>query len=150
MRKSILYSCIVAACLFLLGNSGCLPKGVNYVSSKSVDVKVNSNGLTAEQQNIKKRLELSSDGNGLWWIYCLADNGQPVFFGPVKGKVTSSTKKLLTVDKSDGWDGAEGESDAYVYWFDPQGIYYQWSGHYFLTSKEVKIGNAVLNFREVR
>ena len=142
MKKVILV--LIAVCLI-----GCsLPKGRRHVDIDELKIKTDSLGLTAEQANIKKRFELSSNPDGLWWIYCLADNGQVVFYGPVKGKVTSSGKKLeIFHSNTRSYDGTNGESDSYVYWFDPQGIYYQWSGHYFLTSKEVKINNTVLNFR---
>ena len=125
-----------------------------------------------ERDNIQRRLALFDDQALVSWIYCLADNGQVVFYGPVLGKVTSSGKRLEPKEMAgcagdfcnrdeafsfDGqWvsermqaDGTFGDSDSYVYWFDPDSNYYQWSGDYFLTSMPIKINESVLNIREV-
>ena len=117
-----------------------------------------------EAQNISRRVKLMDDPNLVQWIYCLSDTGQVVFYGPVLGKVTSSGKRLepnsvdddYPANYSDSWtneriqaDGTYGSSDTYVYWFDPDGVYYQWSGHYFLTSVEMPINSVVLNYRDV-
>jgi hypothetical protein len=115
------------------------------VTESEIKRTLSAEGLTAEQNNIKRRLELSSDPNKIWWIYCLGDNGQVVSYGAVKGKITSSHKYLSMTSG----DGTLGESDSYVYWFDPSGSYYQWSGLYFVSSKEVKINDAILNMRSV-
>ena len=147
---------LVMAMAYLVALTACdQPPGISQVNSSDVKMKTDAKGMTAEQANIKKRYELASDANALWWIYCLADNGQVVYFGAVKGKVTSSGKALSSNSGSKdtvymNWDGSYGSSDSYVYWFDPQNIYYQWSGHYFLTSREVKIKESVLNMRSVQ
>ena len=124
-----------------------------------------------ERQNIRKRQEIFDNPAQVSWVYCLADNGQVVFFGPVLGKVTSSGKRLepknlvgdyagyyskgviefdgkLTTERMQA-DGTFGSSDEYVYWFDPDGNYYQWGGNYFLTSVPIPIENTVLNIRDV-
>ena len=82
------------ALFFLMGQTGCDNNLSNYVQDSDIKLKLDGQGFTSEQNNVMKRLELSSEPNGLWWIYCLADNGQVVFYGPVKGKVTSSGKRL--------------------------------------------------------
>jgi hypothetical protein len=119
---------------------------IREVHESDVSRILDSNGFTAEQGNVKRRIELASDANKIWWIYCLSDTGQVVFYGAVKGKITSSGKKLQMVET----DGTAGESDAYVYWFDPSGAYYQWNGYYFVSSKEIKISNVVLNLRSIK
>ena len=137
-------------------------------AQNAVEVPVVTNFV--ERQNIQARQELFDNPAQVSWIYCLAENGQVVFFGSVEGKVTSSGKRLEPTTLSgngysygDGaqnyggqWttermqaDGTFGHSDSYVYWFDPAGNYYQWSGPYFLTSVPIKIDNAVLNVRDV-
>jgi hypothetical protein len=118
------------------------------VDQRDIQLKTSAEGWTAEQMNLKRRAELASDPNKIWWIYCLADNGQVVYYGAVKGKVTSSHKYIEGVDYQ-GID-VRGESDDYVYWFDPMGVYYQWNGQYFLTSIEQRIATPVLNFRSVQ
>jgi hypothetical protein len=125
-----------------------------------------------ERDNIQRRLKIFDNPAQVSWIYCLADNGQIVFYGSVLGKVTSSGKRLEPKEMAgctgdycgsneafayDGdWviermqaDGTFGSSDAYVYWFDPDGNYYQWGGYYFLTSVPIKINESVLNIRDV-
>ena len=122
-----------------------------------------------ERENINKRQELFDNPAQVSWIYCLADNGQVVFYGPVLGKVTSSTKRLepiSSVGSPDSMayyqqfgdiytaeimqqDGTFGNSEIYVYWFDPNGNYYQWGGDYFLTSIPIKINESVLDIRNV-
>jgi hypothetical protein len=137
--------------MFLIFLAGCnAPQGLREVLLNELTVKTDAQGMTAEQANIKKRVELSSDPNGIWWIYCLSDTGQPVFYGAVKGKVTSSWKNLGELSNGQNADGTYGNSDSYVYWFDPAGVYYQWDGKYFLTSREIKLANPVLNFRGVK
>lgn len=118
-----------------------------------------------EAQNIARRLDLMDDPNLIQWIYCLSDSGAIVFYGPVVGKVTSSGKRLepvtisvnatsaqygdtLTNERMQA-DGTFGSSDAYVFWFDPNGIFQQWSGDYFLSSVPIKIKTPVINVRDV-
>lgn len=139
------------------------------VAQQAVDVPEVKNFV--ERQNIANRQELFDNPAQVSWIYCLAQNGQIVFYGPVQGKVTSSGKRLEpkslsgpsgdyytrgTLEFDGKWtteriqaDGTFGDSDQYVYWFDPAGNYFQWSGPYFLTSVPIKIDNAVLNVRDV-
>lgn len=118
-----------------------------------------------EAQTIARRLELMDDPNLIQWIYCLSESGAVVFYGPVVGKVTSSGKRLEPVTIAEGGtsaqygdsltdermqaDGTFGQSDAYVFWFDPNGVYQQWSGDYFLSSVPIKIKTPVINVRDV-
>lgn len=122
--------------------------GVRYVQTQDAQAPVDVNGYTSEQNNILKRRKIALDPKQIMWIYCLADNGQVVFYGAVKGKVTSSGKSLQSVMNIS--DGTEGSSDAYVYWFDPSDKYFQWNGHYFLSTYEIKIMTPVLNTRSVQ
>ena len=108
----------------------------------------NSRDNTTEQQNIHDRITVTTDTTKVLWIHLLALDGKIVRRMPVRCKTTSSGKRLEpkkvvgrnTVGDSDlyptynGWyvdellqpDGTYGESDAYTYWFDPQGRYHQW------------------------
>jgi hypothetical protein len=140
MKKLIKIMMFLIVGIFLIS---CQP--INQVNESDIKYSLSKEGYTAEQINVKRRIELGSDPNKIWWIYCLTDTGQVVFYGAVKGKVTSSEKRLALITK----DGTDGESDKYVYWFTPSGTYRQWNGKYFLTSEEVKINNVVLNMREV-
>lgn len=129
-----------------MGSKGGGCQQMNDVDESDVKIKTSKDGFTAEQLNIKRRVELASDPSKIWWIYCLSDTGQMVFYGAVKGKVTSSKKHLPYVTQ----DGTSGDSDEYIYWFNPAGIYFQWNGKYFLTSEEVKVHNPIINYRGVK
>lgn len=112
-------------------------------------VKLTSNGTTLEQENIKRRIETTTDPGGLAWIHLMSSNGKVVARMVVQGKVTSSGKRLqpkiaerdgtghtLKLPRTrDGYftneliqpDGTYGQSDAYIFWFDPQDRYHQLS-----------------------
>lgn len=123
--------------------------GVHYARGKDLQVPTDANGYTSEQRNIMQRREVVQKPDSIMWIYCLAQTGNVVFYGPVKGKVTSSGKVLITrgVDYT---DGTVGGSDAYVYWFDPSGKYFQWNGNYFLSTFEIRVNSPVINHRNVQ
>ncbi|HRZ18592.1 MAG TPA: hypothetical protein P5136_00920 [Methanofastidiosum sp.] len=146
MKKVFGILLIIVTSAFLMGSRGGGCQQMNDVSETDVKIKTSKEGFTAEQLNIKRRVELASDSSKIWWIYCLSDTGTVVFYGAVKGKVTSSKKSLPYVTS----DGTSGESDEYVYWFSPAGTYFQWNGKYFLTSAEVRVETPVINHREVR
>lgn len=124
--------------------------GVRYVNTRDYQIPTNAYGYTNEQHNILKRNKIVQDPTIIMWIYCLADNGQVVYYGPVDGKVTSSNKSIRMFNSTDDvGDGTTGGSDSYVFWFSPEGEYYQWNKAYFLSTAEIKISNTVLNFRRV-
>jgi hypothetical protein len=123
-----------------------------------------------ERRNINTRQELFDNPAQVSWIYCLGETGTVVFYGEVVGKVTSSTKRLEPISTTGSdynaagsplcysgictnevmqQDGTFGNSDAYVYWYDSAGNYYQWDGLYFLTSVPIKVNESVLNMRSV-
>lgn len=155
-RLSIVLTLLLIMLLFISAGTGCFDtSGTKDVPSGDIKRDIGSDGLTAEQRNLKRRYELASNPNNIWWIYCV-EFAQVVYYGPVKGKVTSSGKTLRRRDghgpaeEKKDYDGTYGHSDKYVFWFDPAGKYHQWSGHYFLTSEEVKIRNVVINIRSVK
>jgi hypothetical protein len=170
MKKSFV---ILLLGLFLLVGCKSTPSDVDTRQQEATTrVEIPNIENYVERHNIKKRQEIFDNPAQVSWIYCLAENGQVVFFGPVHGKVTSSGKRLepktlagcvgdfcgsgeailfdgdYTTERMQA-DGTFGSSDEYVYWFDPDGNYYQWGGNYFLTSVPIPIENTVLNIREV-
>lgn len=109
----------------------------------------------AEIDNIKRRLELTSKPAAIGYIVLLNEAGQPILYTGVKGKITSSTKRLtspqqlVSVDKGE-WDGTElgdgpsdegtyGSSDPYIYFWDTNGSYHQWSGRYLYSDKPIRL-----------
>ena len=128
---------------------------------------------SVERDNINYRLKVTNDPNQIMWIYCLSDMGQVLLTSPVRGKVSSSTKRLepTTIEGSHdtmsylnevaiggyrfytkevmGADGAYGASDPYVYWRTPEGQYMQWNGKYIESSVPLKLSTPVFNMRDI-
>lgn len=134
-----------------------------------------ASGLTAEQTNIKKRVELENKPGTIEHLYVIsAMSGQVLLYSTVKGKVTSSGKRL--VPKQVTWsedgrctrgasflrgghlncsseliqdDGTFGNSIPYLYWWDAQGRYHQ---HYIsggqiihISTQPIPVKNVVIN-----
>ena len=126
--------------------------------SAQFSIPKNANGNTAEQQNIIDRQKITSDPTKIMWMHLVDLNGRIYLRTPVRGKITSSSKRLEPVSCSAGFvggeyqngygakspggyrttellqiDGTYGSSDQYVYWFDPRGYYYQYGVGYILS-----------------
>ena len=140
-------------------------------SSAGVPVaKVTTIAHSVEQDNIQERLKIVNAPSTTMWFYGLSETGTVIFKSAVKGKVTSSGKRLEPIEAhpsdcgaygNDGRggtscssellqaDGTFGHSDEYVYWFDYEGNYFQWNGKYILTTKPLKINAPVIEFQQV-
>jgi hypothetical protein len=129
----------------------------------------NSEGHTAEQQNIWDRNKVTTDFTKVMWIHLIALDGKIVRRMPVVAKVTSSGKRLEPVEANgmgcgqygsfvhcpsfNGYetkefiqaDGTFGSSDSYIFWFDPQHRYHQWGTAgglgYLLTDYPIDLQN---------
>lgn len=113
----------------------------------------NSRGRTVEQQNIDDKNKVTQDPTKIMWIHLIALDGKIIKRMPVRNKVTSSGKRLepkraayaqggflpgagfpipgnrdsqYATDEFIQADGTYGDSDPYIYWFDPMGRYHQW------------------------
>jgi len=110
------------------------------VQIASASVAVQSNGMTQEQENVKRRVEMENKPGSIQHIYVLsAYSGQVLLYSTVKGKVTSSGKRLSPSTHAQcggsynsdytpellGDDGTYGPSIEYLYWWDVQGKYHQ-------------------------
>ena len=125
---------------------------------------------SVERDNINARLKLANDPNQIMWVYCLSDMGNVILGSPVRGKVSSSRKRLepktgsgtdgshvvgiigdnrYLTDELMGADGTYGESDDYVYWFTPEGQYFQWSGRYIESNAPLKLDRPIFNTRDI-
>jgi hypothetical protein len=126
-------------------------KAASGVSITSTTVPTGSDGLTIEQRNIKDRLLMDNKVGSIKHLYVLSTvSGQCLFYSTVRGKVTSSGKRLSPTevvysDKEMGVNGNEvylngrrfvthemtqddgtfGHSIDYLYWWDVQGRYHQ-------------------------
>lgn len=110
----------------------------------------------AEIDNIKKRLELTSQPGLLGFIVLLDGVGRPIVYEAVKGKVTSGGKRLTdpryvyrfgngnggtapAVTDSPSDEGTYGSSGEYIYYWTPNGEYRQWSGKYLYSDKPFRL-----------
>lgn len=153
------------------------PKSATGVSKAQASVKPQANGLTVEQENIKRRIELENTPGSIKHIYILsAYSGEVLLYSTVKGKITSSGKRLtpstinggfdikfpgyhdgnpgISADKRD-WtttsevlqdDGTYGSSIEYLYWFDQSNVYHQ---HYLQGGQILHISGEPMVFGKV-
>jgi len=158
MRKIIILATLAAALPFLSGcdvASSAQPDAKETQSEKAAKA-ANSINFTenAEIDNIKRRLELTSKPGQIGYILLLNQAGQPIEYDTVKGKITSSGKRLTApvqtwnVDKGEysgtemnaapSDEGTWGSSDGYVYYWDENGGYHQWSGTYLYSDRPIR------------
>lgn len=112
----------------------------------------------AEIDNIKKRLQLTSDPALMGYVVLFNDMGQPILYTTVKGKITSGSKRLTSpfqetalsrsgvgeVSSSEFTDapsdeGTWGSSNPYIFFFTTNGQYIQWSGTYLYSDKPFRM-----------
>ena len=167
---------VIIVTTFLAGCSG------NYQDTASVgnvgkaDVKINTqaSGLTIEQENIQNRLLMDNKPGSIKHLYIIsAYSGDVLIYSTVKGKITSSGKRLepytytgagqyggdyAYVKVRDDMvrtpeimqdDGTYGDSIPYLYWWDSKGIYHQ---HYpeggqiiHISDQPLAVKNIILN-----
>lgn len=148
-----------------IGRRNNQPQSTTGVKKATAEIVTQSNGLTIEQESVKERLEIENLPGSIKHLYILsAYSGQTILYSTVKGKVTSSGKRLTpqTVvgsgsDMSDqdgipitiagkryhttevlGDDGTYGSSIPYLYWWDAKGIYHQ---HYVSGGQILHVSN---------
>lgn len=178
MRK-ILGLLLVMSMFVLMSNSGCEPDKETTTSGgikrATVQVQTNANGNTVEQDQISTRVVNDNAPGAIKYLYCISPySGQCIIFSTVKGKVTSSGKRLQpkTVTAR-GWDangtnysdnvvvignktfitseviqddGTFGDSDPYIYWWDVRGVYHQ---HFMTGGQILHISDAPLAVKSV-
>src|SRR5262249_26185527 len=145
------------------------------VSQASVKVQTDPSGMTAEQRNVRDRLLMDNKPGSIKHLYVISPlSGQVLIYSTVKGKVTSSGKRLSprTVAAQDGKfvgsdfggipvsiagmtrrtpevledDGTYGESVPYIYWWDAQGRYHQ---HFFTEGQIIHVSDQPLQVKSV-
>jgi len=160
----------IVAIIFALtfgGCSGCQKAPVPPVSSSGVQkvavkVDVGSDGLTAEQRNIKAKYDVDNKPGAIKHLYIVsAYSGDCILYSTVKGKVTSSGKRLSPTTVAAGQsgayeygipvniggqtfytgevcqdDGTYGHSIPYLLWIDARDIFHQ---HYISGGQIVHI-----------
>lgn len=135
-------------------NPDAKPKTKSGVTLQNAKVHLDANGMTPEQANLTERAERDSKPGATKFLYIFsAYNNSLMVFSTVRGKVTSTTKRLrpTTVVGTDGEyvgeqsmgiqftvgdqikrttevpgeDGTFGQSVPGIFWFTPAGEYYQ-------------------------
>lgn len=105
----------------------------------------------AEIDNIKKRLQLTSDPGLTGFVLLMNEAGQPIMYTGVKGKITSGGKRLTSPQRLGRGDrgqasghfvmdapsdeGTWGSSNPYIYFWTATGQYIQWNGKYLYSDK---------------
>lgn len=152
------------------------PKSASGVKKADVQVKTQASGLTVEQENIKRRYQLENKPGSIKHLYVIsAYSGQVILYSTVKGKITSSGKRLTpyNVACTDGEfvdreffgfpiniggrerrtgevlqdDGTYGHSIPYLFWFDAnKGAYHQ---HYIAGGQIIHISDKPIAVKSV-
>ena len=160
------------------GCDGGQSKAGSGIEVKTTTVQPGADGFTVEQRNIKDRLALDNKPGSIKHLYVIsAYSGQVIMYSTVKGKVTSSGKRLtptsvLWSDHAAGVngnqvflngerfvtsemtqdDGSFGTSNEYIYWWDVQGRYHQLyvSGGTLVTLSDqpIPIKSVILNIEQ--
>lgn len=105
----------------------------------------------AEQDNIARRLTLTMNPGQIGFILLMNQAGQPIAYYGVRGKITSSGKRLTApftktnldcgeycreaIAEGPSDEGTYGHSDEYVYFWSADGQYIQWNGAYLYSDK---------------
>lgn len=149
------------------------PRSSSGVSKATVHIQVGPDGLTTEQRNVKERYKIDNEPGAIKHLYVLsAYSGQVLIYSTVKGKVTSSGKRLTPVSVNNASDstnttygfrvdisgethytnevlqddGTYGSSVEYLYWFDQKGVYHQ---HYIQGGQILHVSDQPLAVKSV-
>ncbi len=145
MKKTLV---VFASIIMLSVLVGCDQQVQSVSGTKMVTigrVKTGPDGLTIEQRNVTERIRTDNQISAIKHLYVIsAYSGQVIIYSTVKGKVTSSGKRLTPdrvigsnsftfniasslfyTDQVLGEDGTYGSSIEYLYWWDAKGVYHQ-------------------------
>ncbi len=151
MNKSLLIASLLAVAL---ASAGC-DHTVSAKSQQTAKAAEAANSINfaenAEIDNIKKRLELTSNPGAVGFVLLMNEAGQPIMYTAVKGKITSGSKRLTEPDRVDGHasgenirasasdEGTYGSSNPYIFFWTTNGQYIQWSGNYLYSDKPIRV-----------
>lgn len=158
MRKYLSLLALSTVLLVAGCNEDTSAKGTQAVKAKEAANSINF-AENAEIDNIKKRLQLTSNPGLAGYVLLMNEMGQPVMYSGVKGKITSGSKRLTEPDRYYGGannginraapsdEGTYGNSGEYIFFWNMEGQYIQWNGKYLYSDKpfRVKIEPLVIN-----
>lgn len=149
MKKTLAVVTLAVAVGFSVG-CGQQSQTPSKITTQNVEVPVDPSGLTSEQKNVKERLLEDNQPGSVKHLYVIsAYSGQVIIYSTVRGKVTSSGKRLSPYSTAGSgfhngaynWtdrngnsvvttevlqdDGTYGSSVEYLYWWDTKGVYHQ-------------------------
>ena len=153
------------------------PESSSGVAKTDAVIKPQASGLTVEQENIRRRLQMENVPGSIKHLYVIsAMSGDVILYSTVKGKVTSSGKRLSPYEIKTGSsgregfpiqfgerryyttevlqdDGSYGSSIPYLYWWDTRDVYHQ---HYVtggqivhLSDQPISVPKVILNLETV-
>lgn len=147
----------IMAALILAGcnNGGAQPKKVTEAQKAKQAAESIRFTENAEIENIKKRLELTSQPGLLGFLAVTNAAGAPVMYTCVKGKITSSGKRLTPkvkewrIDRGEfngsslgpapSDEGTWGSSSPYIYWWTCGDQYIQTNVNYVYSDKPFRL-----------
>lgn len=170
-RYLVMLACCIMCLSLISADGGCDSKearSASGVAKATVKVNTDSNGHTVEQANYMERIKRDNEVGSIKHLYVISPfSGQVIIYSTVKGKVTSSGKRLspskvrgatdvapfkidvdgttLYTDELLSDDGMYGSSVDYIYWFDQRGVYHQ----HYLRSEIVHISDQPLSIKGV-
>lgn len=123
-----------------------------------------------ERANLIRKVTTFNDPNKLGYIYLLSDNGQPISFFVVKGKISNLSSYLVPdeqivsdpyfynggsgsthqglVIQSPDIDGSYGTNGSGIFFYEPDATYHEWNGKYFYSDKPYKMSQQPLFIKE--
>jgi len=149
------------------------PQSSSGVNKATVVVPTGPDGMTTEQRNVAERLKQDNQPGAIKHLYVIsAYSGQVLVYSTVKGKVTSSGKRLsptsVFMGSYGGYgeqgqpitlgglkyyttevvqdDGTYGSSADYLFWWDTKGVYHQ---HYVSGGQILHISSEPLSVKSV-
>ncbi|MDD4409318.1 MAG: hypothetical protein PHW52_01555 [Candidatus Pacebacteria bacterium] len=151
MQKKAIIIVAIAIMAIAMLSAGCtsMSKSDSGVEKASVSVATDPSGHSIEQNNIIERYKRDNEIGSYKYLYVInAYTNDVVYMSTVKGKVTSSGKRLTPRALAGGqWnngaagvmiagnqyetteviedDGTYGDSVPYIYWFDGNDVYHQ-------------------------
>lgn len=126
-----------------------------------------------ERENINKRTLLWNDPNKIAYIY-LINYGKVMAFYTIKGKVSSVNSQITNPEQltsrkvgrnmsdkvslhdvdgviaSPAEDGSYGTNGDAIFFFDTNGVYYEWVGDYLLVDQPMKLSTPPEIIREIK
>lgn len=162
VRQSVFAGVLLASTAGMLAGCDQQPPDQRHVQSDAAQRAANSVRFSgnAEIDNIKRRLEITSDPTLLGYIVLFNEAGAPILYEGVRGKVTSGSKRLTPTEEvacvrrrnQDGSssceyvrtaapsdEGTYGSSNPYIFYWSVDGVYRQWSGPYIYSTQPIRL-----------